>query len=143
MIHDEIGAEDVLQEVFLAIWKGADKFRGRSSVKTWMYRIAFNQSMSWLRSHRQYASSDMIEDLPMIGVEDDPDIWEKQRMQQALSLLSIKQRAVVELTFVYGMNYREISDTLRIPIGTVKSRMKYALKALAQSLNNMGINRKI
>ncbi len=51
LVHEQSVAEELLQESFLAIWKGAGRFRSQASVKTWIFRIAHNQAVSWLRKH--------------------------------------------------------------------------------------------
>lgn len=135
MIHDRVGAEDVLQEVFLAIWNGSKRFKGRSKVNTWIYRIAYNQSVSWLRRHRTVVAFDSVQEIP-----DEDLAWtgkwdDTENLARALDRLSTKQRAVIELAFMNGMSYQEISRILGIPVGTVKSRMCYGLKNLSEWLN--------
>ena len=142
LIHDRIGAEDVLQEVFIAVWKGSMRFRAQSKVNTWIYRIAYNQSISWLRVHRELAWPDYLEEMPVEDAVLRSDVLERQKLLQVLSQLSVKHRSVIELTFVQGMTYREIAETLHIPVGTVKSRMNYAVKMMAKAMNETGFTRK-
>ena len=69
-------AEDLLQEVFAAAWLGADRFHGRAKVTTWLYRIAHNQAVTWLRRVRQVSG---LDDLPELPAEDDPGALAMER----------------------------------------------------------------
>jgi RNA polymerase sigma-70 factor, ECF subfamily len=140
LIHDPNGAEDVLQEVFIAIWKGASSFRGQACVKTWIYRIAYKRAISWVRNHR-FIFRYEEKDLPAEIIEYDEismDHWLYGQMIDALNQLSIKHRAVLELAYTHGLSYREIAAALECPIGTVKSRMCYALRSLSGKIKGMG-----
>jgi len=132
LIHEKKDAEDLLQEVFLAVWKGARNFRGQSQVKTWLYRIAHHQAISWLRRHKEVAPFD---DLFETDRRDGPEEvvsghWLSDQIQEALDALSSKQREVIELTFIHRMSYTEIAEIMGCPVGTIKSRMSYALRML-------------
>ncbi len=131
LIHDPKEAEDLLQEIFLAVWRGAYRFREQAQVKTWLYRIAHYQAISWLRKHRNESPLDDIQENAAQGPEQiSMDNWQHDEMQKALNSLSAKHRAVLELAFMHGMRYAEIAQVVGCPVGTVKSRMSYALKAM-------------
>jgi len=140
LVHQVQAAEDILQDVFLAIWQSANRFRGHSSVKTWMFRIAHNQAVSWLRRRKNSDQViDNIENFSLLSKDLPPEEkllqeWQSNRVQSALEKLSPNHRSVVELTFVHGFAYREIAEIMRCPVGTVKSRMSYALKNLSAYL---------
>ncbi len=133
LMREPAGAEDLLQEIFVAAWQGAGRFRGEAQVKTWLFRIAHNQAVSWLRRLRP------VESLPP-ELEGERESWqpEEQSVQNwragqvwlALEKLSPAHRAVVELTYVHGFSYADIAEILDCPVGTVKSRMSYALRHL-------------
>ena len=132
LMHDPAGAEDVLQEVFLAIWQGASGYRGSASVKTWVYRISHHRAVSWIRQHRRMAAYD--DDAEPSGDAGPEDVtvgaWQHDDIRWALRRLSPKHRAVLELVFEQSLSYIEIAHVLNIPLGTIKSRMSYALRAL-------------
>jgi RNA polymerase sigma-70 factor (ECF subfamily) len=133
LIKEPAIAEEILQEVFLAVWRGADRFRHQAQVKTWLLRIAHYQAVGWLRRHNTTTTLEEIENLP----DDTPieeSFWQAdlERVRAALAKLTLKQRAVVELAFVYDLSYAEIAEVMAVPIGTVKSRMSYALRRLGQ-----------
>jgi len=132
LMGDPSGAEDVLQEVFLVVWQTADSYRGGASVKTWIYRIGHHRAVSWLRQHRRAVAYDestvfLSEAEPEQGRD---NAWQDDDIQKALGRLSPKHRAVLELAFVQDLSYQEIAHVLNIPLGTIKSRMSYALRAI-------------
>jgi len=138
MIYDRHVAEDLLQEIFFSIWEGAGRFRGQSSVKTWIYRIAHHQTVSWLRRNRRLGSIKLPKDS---YPEHDPEgIFETnsshQDLRNALYKLSPEHKEVLELAFFHGMSYAVIADVLQCPLGTVKSRMSYAKKRILSVLEH-------
>ncbi len=137
LVNEPSIAEEILQEVFLAMWRGAQRFRGEAKVKTWLLRIAHHQAVSWLRRHRPASSLDEATDIAEDEHIDErlARAWQADRVRAALSELSPKQRAVIELTFVHGLSYLEIAHVMNCPIGTVKSRMSYALRNLNDLLS--------
>jgi RNA polymerase sigma-70 factor (ECF subfamily) len=143
IIQDEAGADDILQEVFLAIWQGANKFKHQSSVKTWIYRIAYKQSISWLRKHPRKISQMELEEI--VDKSKSPEesaitAIQNTQLKRAMADLAPKHRAVLELAFIEEMSYSEIAEILNCPIGTVKSRMSYALRNLNQVMLKLGID---
>ena len=131
LIHEPKEAEDLLQEIFLAVWRGAYRYREQAQVKTWLYRIAHYQSISWLRKHRPVTP---LDDITEIGFEVPEQVsfetWQSDEVRKAINHLSPKHRAVLELAFVHGMAYGEIAQVVGCPVGTVKSRMSYALRVI-------------
>jgi RNA polymerase sigma-70 factor (ECF subfamily) len=140
LIHQKNAAEELLQDTFLATWQGARKFRGQSSVKTWIFRIAHYKAVSWLRKHQKAnQTTEFSPDLLIASPEPSPeknliDKAEIGRVLMALDTLSASHRAVVELTFVHGFAYQQIAEIMGCPVGTVKSRMSYALKYMNTEL---------
>jgi RNA polymerase sigma-70 factor (ECF subfamily) len=135
LIGEPTAAEEVLQDVFMVLWRNAHSFRAEAKVKTWLLRIAHHQAVSWLR--RQRPTAWPHEEWP---ADDDPldehmaQRWQIAQVRAAVSALSPKHRAVIELTFAHGLSYAEIAQVMGCPVGTVKSRMSYALRALAERL---------
>jgi RNA polymerase sigma-70 factor (ECF subfamily) len=142
ILGDREAAEDILQEVFIAVWQGASGFRHHSSVKTWIYRIAHNLTISWIRKQKRITSNS--EHLPE-ALEDPEDAsvinWRADEVRLALDQLNPIHRATVELAFVHDLSYAEIGEVLDCPTGTVKSRMSNAIKQLRRILNTIsGLN---
>jgi RNA polymerase sigma-70 factor (ECF subfamily) len=133
LVHDQAAAEDLLQEVFIAVWKGASAFKERSRAKTWIFRIAHNQAVSWLRKHVRPEDTSGDEESQVLI--DDPETvalsqWRQEQVRLAIDQLSPKHRAVVELAFVHDLSYSEIAEVVGCPTGTVKSRISYAMRRL-------------
>ena len=143
LVHEQDAAEELLQETFVAVWQGAARFRGRSSVKTWIFRIAHNQAVSWLRKH---AGHELVDDrqIPAVEWQVDESImveWQVEQVVSALERLSPNHRAVIELVFDQELSYTEVARVLDCPVGTVKSRMSYALKHLNQLLRDSDLDK--
>jgi RNA polymerase sigma-70 factor (ECF subfamily) len=136
LVNEPAVAEDLLQEVFLAAWQGADRFRAEARVKTWLLRIAHHQAVSWLRRRRPAVA---LDDLAEAVADDTAEealayAWRADEIRAALERLSANHRAVIELTFMHDLSYTEIAEIMDCPIGTVKSRMSYALRHLDRVL---------
>jgi RNA polymerase sigma-70 factor (ECF subfamily) len=132
LVNEQPAAEDILQEVFVAVWQSAGKFRAQSQVKTWIFRIAHHQAVSWLRRMRHDLPDEKLEQVAA-GFTPEQEFfkgWETTDIFALLDQLTPKHRAVVELAFVHELSYQEIAEVLECPVGTVKSRMSYALKRL-------------
>ncbi len=149
LVQEQEAAEELLQEVFVAVWTGAGRFEGRSKLRTWLYRIAHNQAISWLRRHLRTAELTRelvtLESAPETGAGGpDPErqairSWQMDRILEAMAELSPHHRAVIELTFVQSFSYREIAEVLDCPVGTVKSRMSHAMRQLNRLLSREGV----
>lgn len=142
LVKERNAAEDVLQEVFVAVWQGAGRFRQHSSVKTWMFKIAHNQSVNWLRRQERFEQRDGIVPQPAGDPEEELVMaWKTEEILAAVDRLSASHRATIELAFVNNLSYAEISEVLDCPVGTVKSRMSHALTQLGRILMGSGIQR--
>ncbi|HEV2199372.1 MAG TPA: sigma-70 family RNA polymerase sigma factor [Bryobacteraceae bacterium] len=146
--HPEDGA-DVTQEVFLKVFRGIGSFRGRSSLKTWIYRIAVNEARNHRRSflrHRKQEVRLEPEGGDSMGCADwvaDPspspyeivlDHEAEQLIERTLAELNPNFRAALVLRDIEGMPYEEISEILEISLGTVKSRILRGREALKERL---------
>jgi RNA polymerase sigma-70 factor (ECF subfamily) len=140
LIHEQDVAEELLQEVFVAVWERAGRFRGQAKVSTWLFRIAHHRAVDWLRKRRP----SLLEEDARLPDGDSPeaeafDIWHIDQLQVALAQLSPDHRAVLELVFFQGLSYREVAQVVDCPVGTVKSRVSYAKRCLNGVLRRMGI----
>ncbi len=141
LVSDQHAAEDLLQEVFLAVWKGAWRYRGTPAVKTWLFNIAYNQDITHLRKRKDV----LVDDLDHIvvapcspGLSGDP--IQNRVIIQAVEQLIPQHRAALELVLYYQMSYQEAADVLVCPVGTVKSRVSYARHQLKASISAMGLD---
>jgi len=137
--RDQAAAEDLLQEVFLTVWKDANRFRGDASVKVWMLRIAHHKAVSWWRRQRPMVNLNLDQLVePGDGMEEAALVaWEHDRLIAALQQLAPKQRETIELVFGQQLSYTEVAAVLGCPVGTVKSRVSYALRALRHLLRDL------
>lgn len=135
-------AEETLQDVMLAVWRGAGRFRGESSVRTWLFAIAYRRAMSAARRlPAQPAPEWVVEGL--VSEAPGPVEWADERERVAAVRLALRrlpehQRSVIELIFLHGLSGPEAARVLGVPVGTVKSRQYRALKALALLLTEVG-----
>jgi RNA polymerase sigma-70 factor (ECF subfamily) len=135
---DALIAEDAAQETFLRAWQHLPSYRPGTSLRNWLYRIAFNAGMDMLRKERRIAP-EAIEDLPLSDGRPGPEslVAENERtslVQRAILSLPDASRAVLVLREYEGLSYQEISSTLDIPVGTVMSRLNYARNLLKSKL---------
>jgi len=134
-------AEDVLVETYTEVWRGAKKFKGYSKVITWVMGIARNLAMNELRKVKEYEDIDDFLDLSNGRGLDVESFDRKRLLKKGMSVLSIKQREVLDLIFFQQMTYQEVSEILKIPVNTVKTRVFYAKELLRDALSRMGVNR--
>jgi len=129
-------AEDAAQEAFIRAWKNIQRYEPQSPFRNWVYRIATNAALDTLRRQRETVD---IEEIPLPSHHSNPEIAAETGeqtafIQQAVLDLPAASRVVVILREYEGFSYREIADTLDIPIGTVMSRLSYARKQLRLTL---------
>ena len=129
-------AEDAAQEAFVRAWQHLPNYRPRAPFRSWVYRIAINAARDTLRRQRETVD---IDDLPLPDPKAGPEAIVEQeerssQVQQAVLALPPASREVLVLREYEGLSYREIADTLNIPIGTVMSRLSYARNRLRELL---------
>jgi RNA polymerase sigma-70 factor (ECF subfamily) len=134
LVDDKSLAEDLLSEVFLDVWRQAASFEGRSSVSTWLLAIARYKALS-ARRRRTDAELDEASTVP--DSADDPEVvlQKKDRaeaLHQSLHRLSLEHREVIDLSYYHGKSVKEIAEIVGIHEATVKTRMLYARKKLAE-----------
>lgn len=131
-------AEETLQDVMLAVWRGAGRYRGDASVRTWLYGIAHRRAASAARKLPKLLAPERSAELVPSNAPEPPE-WAADRkrateVRRALAQLPEHQRQVVELVYLHGLTGPEAARVLRVPLGTIKSRQNRALKALAPLL---------
>ncbi len=149
LLGDRDEALDLSQEVFLRVFRTISNFRGQSSLRTWIYRIAVNQARNrhrfWRRRHRaDQVSLDahVAAHGELLSGETAPDraLAQKElasRLQNALDGLPFDQRTAIVLREVDGLSYEEIAFSLGVAVGTVKSRLTRARQALRLELREV------
>jgi len=148
LLGDRDEALDLSQEVFLRVFRTIHRFRGQSTLRTWIYRIAVNQARNrhrfWRRRHRNdQVSLDAhiatYGEFPStLGLTRPDRVFEQKqlgaRLQEALDRLPFEQRTAIVLREIDGLSYEDIAFSLGVAIGTVKSRLTRARQALREDL---------
>ena len=137
MCSDSQIAEDAAQEAFIRAWMNIGKYKPKSAFRNWLYRIATNAALDILRKDRPEMD---IDDVYMASSTVGPEgsLVTQQRaehVQQAVLALPDASRAVLVLREYEGLSYKEISESLEIPIGTVMSRLNYGRNLLREQLS--------
>jgi len=129
-------ALDLTQEVFLKIYKNLGKFRGESSLKTWIMKIATNHANSFFSRSKFRKLLGFNKSIEYLEDTKNNNNGLKLEIENALLKLSKKDREIIVLYYMEGFSYKEISALLRIPIGTVKSRLNRAKENLRKILGD-------
>ena len=145
LVRSEATAEDLVSDVFLDVWRQADKFEGRAAVSTWMLSIARFKALSTLRRKPEEEldeeTAGAIEDQ-----SDDPEVTLAKKdkgavLRECLNGLSAEHREIVDLVYYHEKSVEEVAGIVGIPEATVKTRMFYARKKLSELLKERGIDR--
>ena len=138
-------ASDLLQDVYLRLYRFIDRVDTSRPLEPWLYRMSTNLAYTWMKRNKKWMHplEDMAEWLGSSGKNTPLDLVERQdeldQIQEALSALSLSQRVVVVLYYLNDLSLQEISEVLEIPVGTVKSRLHYGRQALKKKLGVRGL----
>ena len=151
LLGNQADACDVVQDVFLKIFRGVSAFREQSSLRTWIYRIAVNEARNhrrwWARHCRREISleNDVDEREAPIDIAEDPgrspyeqalDSETRALIEQALTRINPVFRVAVVLRDIQNLSYEEIAEILQVSLGTVKSRILRGREALRKELTH-------
>ena len=132
IVRSEEVAEDVLQEAFVKVWQGVDKFdRSKGSLFTWLLNITRNHAIDYVRS--KYARHQVSEagNSVSIGEEESFELpVDTIGMHEQIESLAPEYRVLIDLLYFKGYTQKEISDELHIPLGTIKTRVRAAFNQL-------------
>jgi RNA polymerase sigma-70 factor (ECF subfamily) len=135
LVGDETLAEDLLSEVFLDVWRKAGSFEARSSVSTWLLAIARHKALS---ARRRRTDAELDDDIASTIVDpaDDPELVlqkknQAEALRRSLARLSPEHSEVIDLVYYHGKSVAEVAKIIGINEATVKTRMFYARKRLA------------
>lgn len=140
MVIDHDDSDDIVQDVFVKVWKNLDKFRKDSSLYTWIYRIATNECLNFLRKKRNKfflpindianELSDKLDNSSHISGEEI-----QMKLQKALLKLPDKQRLVFNMKYFDEMKFEEISKITKTSVGALKASYHLAVKKIEQNIN--------
>lgn len=148
-LRDQEEAWDVAQEAFIRAWQALPSFRGQSAFYTWLFRITLNAATDRARQRAARARAFGGEAVPeeewerlMVEPGIAPDdaarrVEERARIERALQALPERQRAIIMLSDLAGLTYREIAEVLDVPMGTVMSRLHNARKRFRKLLGSL------
>ncbi|MGQ8336468.1 RNA polymerase sigma factor [Sunxiuqinia sp. A32] len=137
--HDD--SDDILQNTFVKAWKGIHNFRAESGIYTWLYRIATNESLSFLeqRKRKSMGGMDEIKDYLLENLVTDTylDGDEIQmKLQKAIALLPTKQRLVFNMKYFDEMKYQDMEKILETSEGALKASYHHAVKKIEEYLKS-------
>jgi RNA polymerase sigma-70 factor (ECF subfamily) len=140
MVGDDHAADDLLQEVWFDVYRGVARLAQPGAFPVWLYRIARHRALVELRKKRQPLSSldgiDPVEE----GEDDDFSADDAERVHAAPGQLALEHREVLLLRFFEGMSYEEIARVTGCHLGTVRSRIHYAKRALRRAMEGVPRN---
>ena len=144
MLRDTTLAEDLVSQVFLDVWRTAGQFEGRSQVSTWLLSIARFKALTALRQ-RKHEDIDQDDVMEIADSADTPEAsLDRSRtsaiLRACVAKLSPAHREIVNLVYYHEKSVEEVASLIGIPPSTVKTRMFYARKQLAELLKSAGID---
>lgn len=135
-------AQDVVQEVFIAVWKDAGRFDpARGALGPWLFSLARHKAIDLVRRESTVRKRTVDVDLAFEKAPDDVDqeAWlrvRRERVREAIAELPENQRVALELAFFAGLTHVEVAERLGIPLGTAKTRIRTALLRLRESIGS-------
>lgn len=137
MNHDD--ADDVLQDTFIKVWKGLPKFRHDSQLYTWLYRIATNESLAFLKKQKRlnalsFSDAELFLSSGIVGNDGLSGDEISMKLQKAILTLPAKQRLVFNMKYFEEMKYREMSEVLGTSVGALKASYHLAVKKIERQV---------
>lgn len=144
-VKRDADASDVTQQAFVRAFKGLAAFRGAATVRSWIYRIAINCALSWLRDHRREEPTEIAEDALPADANDAPARLmggqENARLRAAITQLPPKQKLVLELRVFDDLSFKEVAELADCTENTAKVNFHYAVKRLRELLGGEDASR--
>ena len=139
MVYSHDDADDVLQNTFIKVYRSIDSFKGESKLYTWMYRIATNESITFInkKAKRMEISNEEVQQLAVNNLAADPHFDGNEiqlKLQKAIAQLPQKQQLVFNMKYFDDMKYDEMSEVLGTSVGALKSSYHIAVKKITISL---------
>jgi RNA polymerase sigma-70 factor, ECF subfamily len=144
LVGDMHLAEEIFQDTMLKAWQQAAQFRVDGHLKAWLFRVARNNAIDHMRKKRvpveEYTSCVETAAVTFRPDREAERSWLSSEVYEAIGELPLAYREVVDLRFFHQLCYQEIAQVLGIPLGTVKSRLNYAIQRLTKILQERGID---
>ncbi|MBP9088454.1 MAG: sigma-70 family RNA polymerase sigma factor [Kofleriaceae bacterium] len=136
-VRAEADAADVTQQAFVRAFRALAQYRGDATPRSWLYRIAINCALSWLRDHKREAASEITDNMLVTDATGASDLVEAQRktaLRAAIAQLPPKQRQIVELRVFDDLSFREVAQIAECNENTAKVNFHHALRRLRELL---------
>jgi len=145
LVSNEALAEDLVNEVFVDVWRDASRFQGKSQVATWILAIARFKALSALRRRKDDALDEAAAAV-IPDTADDPEITLQKLdrvaiLRECMSHLSRDHREIIDLVYYHDMSVTEVAEIVGVPCNTVKTRVFNARKRMSKLLQQSGIDR--
>lgn len=144
LVGDMQLAEEIFQDTMLKAWQQAAQFRVDGHLKAWLFRVARNNAIDHMRKKRlpieEFTSCMETAALTFRPEREAERAWLSSEVYEAIGELPLAYREVIDLRFFHQLCYQEIAQVLEIPLGTVKSRLNYAIQRLTKILHDRGID---
>jgi RNA polymerase sigma-70 factor (ECF subfamily) len=137
LVHEEFKAEDILQEVFIRIYRKLTWLRDPRALRAWAFQIATREAFRYLKREKRWANESSDEELLAQATVNENENFPRELISQLPELinnLSPASRAVIVLYYLNDLSLNETAAVLEIPVGTVKSRLAYGLTKLRRQL---------
>lgn len=143
MVTEHEDANDVIQNTFIKVFRSIDRFKGNSALYTWLYRIATNESITFINSRKKKATADLDSEDNNLSNQLEADNYfdgdqAQVLLQKALRALPEKQRLVFQLRYYEELSYREMSDVLDTSVGALKASYHHAVKKIESYFREVG-----
>jgi RNA polymerase sigma-70 factor, ECF subfamily len=147
VLRDPARAEEAVQDSFMKLWKNSDRFDpSRGSMKTWVLTAVRNRSVDYLRGRHAHERQELElpSDTQATGLGADPwrhvaSLVDRTALQDGLARLPAKQREAIELAYFHGYRHPEIARLQRVPLSTVKGRIRLGIKKLHLHMRSTGL----
>ncbi len=131
--------DDIVQNIFMKAWNGLESFHKKANFKTWLTKIAINEAYNYFNKNKKYAPAELGAKHQENQTAKDANYENQELVAQALAVLSLDNRMIVVLSVIEGYKLKEIAETMKMPVGTIKSRLNRAKKKLLEVLTSLGV----
>ena len=134
MVFNHDDANDILQNTFLKAWSNIDNFRGSAKLSTWLYKIAINESITFINKERARNEASIDDDSFLLNNIESDQYFDgdeaQEKLQRAINSLPEKQRLVFNMRYYDEMKYEDMSEILGTSVGALKASYHHALKKI-------------
>jgi RNA polymerase sigma-70 factor (ECF subfamily) len=136
MVNDEHRALDLLQDVWLTVFRKIRQLKSPAAFRVWLYQIAHDYAVSQVRRERreEIVLEAAALDADVIAVDEFAQVDRVELVRKCLDRLPQDQRALLTLRFLEDLDLKELAETVRVPVGTIKSRLHYAKQTMRRML---------